>query len=56
MGADFADGKALLVNTPTQDESQLHSLERAALGIGLHVNADKMEYMCFNQRNDISLL
>ena len=24
--------------------------------IGLHVNADKMEYMCFNQRGDISTL
>ena len=25
-------------------------------GIGLHVNADKTEYMCFNQRGDISTL
>ena len=32
----------------------LHSLERAAAGIGLHVNADKTEYMWFNQRGDIS--
>ena len=30
--------------------------ERAAGGIGLHVNADKTEYMCFNQRGDISKL
>ena len=32
----------------------LHSLERAAAGIGLHVNADKTDFMCFNQRGDIS--
>ena len=47
---------ALLANTPTQAESLLHSLERVAAGIGLHVNADKTEYMCFNQRGDISML
>ena len=52
--ADYADDIALLTNTPAQAESQLHSLERAAGGIDLHVNADKMEYMCFNQRGDIS--
>ena len=34
----------------------LHSLERSAAGIGLHVNAHKTEYMCFNQRGDISTL
>ena len=34
----------------------LHSLERAAAGIGLHVNAHKTEYMCFNQTGDISTL
>ena len=32
----------------------LHSLERAAAGIGLHVNTHKTEYMCFNQAGDIS--
>ena len=45
---DYADDIVLLANTPTQSR-----LERAASGIGLHVNADKMEYMCFNQRGDI---
>ena len=35
---------------------QLHSLEQAAAGIGLHVNAHKTEYMCFNQTGDISTL
>ena len=32
----------------------LHSLERAAAVICLHVNAHKTEYMCFNQTCDIS--
>ena len=49
--ADYADDIALLINTPTQAESLLHSLERAAGGIGPHVNADKYEFVCFNQRN-----
>ena len=34
----------------------LHSLERAAAGIGLYVNAHKTEYMCYNQTGDISTL
>ena len=51
---DYADDITILANTPAQAESLLHSLERAADGIGLHVNADKTKYMCFNQRGDIS--
>ena len=47
---------ALLANTPTQAETLLHSLEPAAADIGLHINADKTECMCFNQRGDISTL
>ena len=54
--ADYADDIALLANTPAQAESLLHSLEQAASSIGLHENADKTEYMCFNQRGDISTL
>ena len=46
--ADYADDLALLANTPNQAETLLHSLERAAAGIGLHVNANKTEYMCCN--------
>ena len=46
----------LLANTPTQPETLPHSLERAAASIGLHVNAEKMEYMCFNQRGNIYTL
>ena len=42
--------------TSAQVETQLHSLERAVAGIGLDVNANKMEYMCFNQRGHISTL
>ena len=45
--ADYVDDIALLENTPTaQAEFLLHSLERAG----------QMEYMCFNQRGDISTL
>ena len=54
-----ADYIAILVNAPTQAESLLHSLERAATGIGLHVNAQKKkktEYMCFYQTGVISTL
>ena len=47
---------ALLANTPNQAETLLHSLERAAAGIGLHVNAHKTEFMWFNQKGDISTL
>ena len=53
---DYADDIALLANTPAQAETLLYSLEWAVGDIGLHVNADKMEYMCFNQRGDISTL
>ena len=54
--ADLADDIVLLANTPAQAETLLHSLERAAAGISLHVNAYKTEYMCFNQTGDISTL
>ena len=37
-------------------ETLMRSLERLAAGIGLHVNAHKTEYMCLNQRGDISAL
>ena len=53
---DYANDIALLANTPALAETLLHSLERAARGIGLHVNAHKTEYLCFNQRSDISTL
>ena len=53
---DYADDIAILANTPNQAETLLHSLERAAAGIGLHVNAHKTEYMCYNQTGDITTL
>ena len=56
INVDFADDIALLANSPAQARSLLHSLKRAAGGIGLHINADKTEYICFNQRGDISTL
>ena len=51
-----ADYIAILANIPNQAETLLHSLERAAADIGLHVNAHRTEYMCFNQTGDISTL
>ena len=53
---DYADDIALLANTLAQAKTLVHSLERATAGISLHVNADKMEYMCFDIRGDISTL
>ena len=54
--ADYADDVAILANAPAQAETLLYCLERAAAGIGLHVNAHKTEYMCFNQTGDVSTL
>ena len=51
-----ADDIAILANRPNQAETLLHSLERAATGISLHVNAHKMEYMCYNQTGVITTL
>ena len=45
--ADYANDIAILANTPNQAETPLHSLEWVTAGIGLHVNAHKMEYMCY---------
>ena len=53
---DYTDDIAILANTPNQAETLLHSLEWAVAGIGLHVNAHKTEYMCYNQTGDISTL
>ena len=53
---DYTNDIAILANTPNQAETLLHSLERAAAGIGLHVNAHKTEYKCYNQTGNISTL
>ena len=54
--ADYADHIAILENTPNQAETLRHSLERVTAGIGLHVNAHKTEYMCYNQTDEISTI
>ena len=54
--AYYADDIAILANAPDQAETLMYSLERAAAGIGLYVNAHKTEYMCYNQTGDISTL
>ena len=54
--ADYTDDIAIRANTPNQAETLLHSLEQAAEGIGLHVNAHKTEYVCYNQAGNISTL
>ena len=56
VDVDYADDIVLLANITALAESLLYSLDRAASGIGLHVNAIKTEYMCFNQRGNISTL
>ena len=56
MDTDYTNDVALLANAPAQAKTLLNSLEQAAAGIRLHVNAHKTEYMCFNQRGDISTL
>ena len=53
---NYTDDLVLRANKPTQAESMLLSLELAAAGMGFHVNAYKMEYICFNQRSNISTL
>ena len=53
---DYTNDIVLLANTPAQVETVLHSQEQTAAGIGHHVNTDTTEYMCFNQRGDISTL
>ena len=40
----------------TTHETLLQILERATAGIGVNVNADKTEYLYYNQTGDISTL
>ena len=54
--ADDAGDIVLLTNTPTEAEFLWHNQEQGASGIGLHVNADKTEYMHFKKKGDISTL
>ena len=52
--AEYADDIAILANTSNQAETLQHSLERAAPGIDLYVNAHKTEYMCLIQQATFS--
>ena len=47
--ADCSHNPAHLANAPAQIEFLLHSLEPVARGIGLNMNSDKTEFICFNQ-------
>ena len=53
---DYTDDIALLANTSAQAKTLQYSLEWATADIGLHINAHKTEYICFNQIGDISTL
>ena len=54
--SDYANYIALLANTPAQAKTLIHNLQWASAGLGLHLMSHKTEYMCFNQRGDISTL
>ena len=54
--ANYADDIALQANAPAQAKTLQHTLEWAAAGIGLHLNAHNKEYICFNQTGDIATL
>ena len=53
---DYTDDPALPANTPAQAGSLMHSLEQAAEGIGLYVNANKIHELCFKQKGAIFTL
>ena len=52
----YTDKLALFKNTPSQAKFQLHRQEQAAGGIGLYVNANKTEFMCFKSDGAIATL
>ena len=45
MDADYTHDIGLLANTPAEAETLLQCMERAAAGIGLHINAHKKEHI-----------
>ena len=47
--ADYADDLAVLADVLKDATFLLHSIERTAKEIGLYLNADKTEFICFNQ-------
>ena len=56
MDADNADDLTLLAYRLVQIKFLLYSLEQTARGIGLCMNSDKTEFMCFKQDGTISTL
>ena len=54
--ADYADNLALLSDNLYNAQKLLHILEKSAAFIGLHANATKTEYMCYNQDGPIEAL
>ena len=51
--ADYADDIAINSNNLREANLLLHSIEKAAKEIGLHINVDKTVNMTFNQHNTI---
>ena len=54
--ADYAEDLALLSDNSYNAQKLLHILKKSAAFIGLHVNATKTEYMCYNQDSTIETL
>ena len=50
---DYAENLALLSDNSYNVQKLLHILEQSAAFIGVHVNATKTEYMCYNQEGPI---
>ena len=46
---DYADDLAVLADYTKDAISLLHNTEKTAKEIGLHINADKTEFICLNQ-------
>ena len=46
---ECVDNLTFFTNPPPQAKSLLHSFEQAGRHIGLYVNADKTEFIYFNQ-------
>ena len=54
--ANYADNQAFPASTPTKARSLLLHLQQSARNIGLDVNADIIEFICFKQDGAISIL
>ena len=54
--ADYTEDLLLLTNISTQTEFLQLSLEQVPRGIGLYLESDKTEFMCFKENGTISTL